>query len=369
MKPTADLQGLLQGHIDHLYQLTRNSWRARTLFAIARCRTAQMGGHIDKCNHRSCGKLHISYNSCRNRHCPQCQGHLQQRWIDAREQDLLNTSYFHVVFTLPAALNQLALHQPLLVYGLLFREAWKVIQDFAREPKFLGAQTGMTALLHTWGQNLSLHPHLHCIVPGGGVSKSGKWKSTRSKGKYLFPVKAMSRVFRARLVAALRKQHLLSPAVSKMLFAKPWVVYCKQPFNGPRQVIAYLGRYTHKIAISNQRIQQITDGKVSFTAKDYQKGGKKVTLSLDQGEFIRRFSMHILPKGFTRIRHYGILSSTSKGTIKQLVDAQLGALIILQGNRKKTMLNVCPICRKGRLETIAVFGQRGPPTSWLEVLK
>jgi len=233
-----------------------------------------MGGHIDQCNHAGCQQLHISYNSCRNRHCPRCQGHLRERWIQQREGDLLNTRYFHVVFTLPDHLNELVLQKPALLYGLLFKTAWGVMNDFAANPKFLGARTGMIAILHSWGQNLSLHPHLHCLVPAGGVTASGKWKATRSKGKFLFPVKPMSQVFRAQFTEALRKEVKLSKTLSEKLYAKPWVIYCKQPFYGPGQIIEYLGRYSHKIAISNQRIKGVSNGKACFTVKDYRKGGK-----------------------------------------------------------------------------------------------
>ena len=362
--PKHELAAVLQLHKDDLNTLVSNPWKQRTLFAISRCRTAEMGGHIDQCNNDSCNKLHLSYNSCRNRHCPKCQGHLKEKWIEAREQELLNTAYFHVVFTLPDHLNELALAKPAFLYSLLFKTAWGVIRDFAANPKFLGAKTGMIAVLHTWGQNLGLHPHLHCIVPAGGVSESEKWKATKSEGKYLFPVKKMSQVFRARFVEELRKQKTIQEDVFKKLFAKRWVVYCKQPFFGPKQVIEYLGRYTHKIAISNHRIKAIKEGRVHFSAKDYKKGGQKVPLVLEQKEFIRRFSLHILPKGFTRIRHYGILSSSTKVKYKELIDDQLGSVTIDLTKKKSSMLNLCPYCRKGQLETVAVFDQRGPPGYW-----
>lgn len=331
-----------------------------------------MGGHIDRCTEQSCHKLHISYNSCRNRHCPKCQGHLREQWIIAREQDLLNVSYFHVVFTLPDHLNELVLQHPKVIYQLLFSTAWQVVNDFGQNHKFLGALTGMIAVLHTWGQNLSLHPHLHCIVPAGGVSKAGKWKNTKSKGKpgcrkasFLFPVKDMSKVFRARFVAALRKALKVDKPLADKLFAKPWVIYCKQPFYGPSQVIEYLGRYSHKIAISNSRILSIENDQVIYQAKDYKQSGKKVLLKLNQREFIRRFAIHILPKGFTRIRHYGILSSTSKKRYKDLIDQQIGGLTTLPV-KTPCVHRICPFCKKGILETVCTFGQRGPPKHWLD---
>ncbi len=310
MKPRFEVGDVLNRHLEQLESLCANSWQARTLYALAACRTARLGGHIDRCDNPDCQALHLSYNSCRNRHCPKCQGHKREEWIRRREDDLLNTSYFHVVFTLPEALNPLAVYKSEGLYNLLFQTAHSVIQSFAANHKFLGARTGMVAILHTWGQNLSLHPHLHCIVPAGGITAAGKWKPTQGQGKYLFPVKAMSKVFRARMLAALRQQTHLRQALAKSLVQTPWVVYCKQPFAGPRQVIEYMGRYTHKVAISNHRLHSVDMNSISFTAKDYRKGGQKHLITLTPQEFIRRLCLHILPKGFVRIRHYGILASS-----------------------------------------------------------
>ena len=318
--PDHEVAHVLERNREHLADYCANSWQVRTLHALRKCRTAALGGHIDRCDNPTCYKLHLSYNSCRNRHCPKCQGHKKEEWVRAREADLLNVSYFHVVFT------QLCLYKPKLVYGLLFKTAWGIIGDFGANPKFLGAKMGMIAILHTWGQNLSLHPHLHCIVPGGGIAKEGKWKPTKSKGKYLFPVKAMSKVFRARFVAGLRKELGKSKPTSfyESLFKNQWVVYCKRPFFGPSQVVEYLGRYTHKIAMSNHRIKGLENGNVRFMVKEYRHGGKKSILQLTDAEFIRRFSLHILPKGFTRIRHYGILSSYHKRTVIPELQEVLG---------------------------------------------
>jgi len=359
---------LIRQHVDELPNIVHNSWKLRTMYALARCRTAAMGGHIDQCDNPKCNKVHISYNSCRNRHCPKCQGHLREKWVNAREAELLNTKYYHVVFTLPHQLNDLALEKPAFIYGLLFKVAWSVIRDLGYNPKLLGAKTGMIAVLHTWGQNLSLHPHLHCIIPAGGITKSEKWKATSSQGKYLFPVKEMKKVFRARYVAALRKEVLLDKNLSEKLFAKHWIIYCEQPFYGPKQVIEYLGRYTHKIAISNSRIISINNGQVTFRAKDYRHKGKKVILQLSETEFLRRFSIHVLPKGFTRIRHYGILSSTSKKYCKAVIDKQLGPVAVCD-IEKKIMHRICPACKKGTLITISVFDERGPPEQWMSLLK
>lgn len=360
---------VLERNREALSSYCANSWQLRTLHALRKCRTAALGGHIDRCDNPDCHRLHLSYNSCRNRHCPKCQGHKKEQWIRARETELLNVPYFHVVFTLPAELNQLCLYQPKLMYNTLFRTAWDIINDFGANPKFLGANPGMIAILHTWGQNLSLHPHLHCIVPGGGITKSGEWKSTKSKGKYLFPVKAMSKVFKARFVAALRKnlKEEKSPGFYESLFKNNWVVYCKRPFLGPEQVVEYLGRYTHKIAISNHRIKKLDNKGVTFSVKDYRHGGRKSSLRLSDVEFIRRFSLHILPKGFVRIRHYGILSSYHKKNILPELEGILGTVRLKE--KAPLQHRACPECKKGKLITITTFTARGPPAHWLKKLK
>lgn len=358
MKPAFEVSDVLHHQQHRLGSLCANSWQLRTLQALSVCRTSALGGHIDVCDNSDCNKIHISYNSCRNRHCPKCQGHKREEWIQSREKELFRTSYYHLVFTLPAVLNRLALHKPKLVYALLFKTAWSVVKGFSHNPKFIGAAPGMIAILHTWGQNLSLHPHLHCIVPGGGITTSGKWKAARGKNKFLFPVKAMSKVFRSKYVQGLRQQGIEDTELYKSLFSKPWVVYCKQPFFGPQQVVEYLGRYTHKIALSNHRICNIENGKVSFTAKDYRGGGAKYLLTLGEEEFIRRFLLHILPRGFTRIRHYGILSSRLKKVCVELLQQELGKPEL----PKRTDVHLlCPVCRKGKLVTIWHFHQRGPP--------
>lgn len=347
---------VLERNREDLAGYCASSCQLRTLHALRKCRTAALGGHIDRCNNPGCHRLHLSYNSCRNRHCPNCQGHKKEQWIRARETELLNVPYFHVVFTLPAELNQLCLYQPKLMYNTLFRTAWDIINDFGANPKFLGANPGMIAILHTWGQNLSLHPHLHCIVPGGGTTKSGEWKNTKSKGKYLFPVKAMSKVFKARFVAALRKnlKEEKSPGFYESLFKNNCVV-------------EYLGRYTHKIAISNHRIKKLDNKGVTFSVKDYRHGGRKSSLRLSDVEFIRRFSLHILPKGFVRIRHYGILSSYHKKNILPELEGILGTVRLKE--KAPLQHRACPECKKGKLITITTFTARGPPAHWLKKLK
>ncbi len=339
-----------------------NGWQLRTLGALMRCRTSALGGHVDACS--SCGSIRVSYNSCRNRHCPKCQGKNREEWIAKRESELLPVPYFHVVFTLPDLLNELAMHQPTHVYNSLFEAAWSTLKTFGNDPKHLGADTGMICILHTWGQTMTLHPHLHCVVPGGGLTKAGNWKKAKSKGKYLFPVKAMSKVFRAKYMEALKeKMPTLSKKLINNLFKKDWVVYAKRPFSHAGSVIEYLGRYTHKVAISNHRIKSIENGNVSFEYKDYREGATKKVMELNGMEFIRRFAMHILPKGFTRIRHYGILSSTCKLNAIAQIRAQLPAVYLPEKTASAIAYDplTCSCCKTQTMVTIEVW-LRGPPT-------
>lgn len=374
MQAAFEVADVLDAHWSEVQHSGRfNTWQLRTLDAVKRCRTASLGSHIDGCS--ACGHVRISYNSCRNRHCPKCQGKEREKWIQAREEELLPVPYFHVVFTLPDTLNQLCLFKPKLLYDLLFSSAWSVLNSFGKDPKWLGAQTGMISILHTWGQTMTLHPHLHCIVPGGGLTKQGKWKTARSDGRYLFNVKAMSKTFRGRFIAVLKEQlpQQMTKELVNDLYKHNWVVYAKQPFAGPQSVVEYLGRYTHKIAISNHRIKDIAEGKVSFAYKDYKHGSIKKEMSLDNMEFIRRFSLHILPKGFVRIRHYGICSSSSKIKSATLIKAQLPPalpkLIDLLKIAAPQPYNPsqCPCCKKETMETLMRFNRRGPPAKWKEM--
>ena len=339
-----------------------NSWQLRTLGAIKRCRTAEMGGHVDACT--SCGTVRVSYNSCRNRHCPKCQGRQRELWMEKREEELLPVPYFHVVFTLPDLLNEAALRWPRLLYDTLFEAAWDTLYTFSSDHKYLGAKSGMIAILHTWGQTLSLHPHLHCIVPSGGLTKAGFWKHARTDGKFLFPVKAMSIVYRAKFMEKLRSKISLDPKLISDLFKKQWIVYAKRPFGGPLSVLEYLGRYTHKIAISNHRISGIDNNTVSFSYKDYRKGGAKQEMTLDGMEFVRRFAMHILPKGFVRIRHYGILSSTTKKVSIPSIRNQLQVQLRYVPTPKVAQAynpHLCPCCNTETMVTIEIISKRGPP--------
>ncbi len=358
MRTQNEVAHVIQAIGDAIETFGLNNHQLRNLRAIRDCRTAALGGHIDACT--SCGVLQLSYNSCRNRHCPKCQGHKREEWIQKREQELLPVPYFHVVFTLPAELNQLTLHEPKKVYDALFASAWQTLQVFAKKHN---GQMGMISILHTWGQNLSLHPHLHCIVPAGVVDKYCRFKSIRSDGKFLFPVKAMSKVFRAKYVAALRQRGINDKQLIKSLFKKEWVIYAKRPFGNPKSVIEYLGRYTHKVAISNQRIQSIDDSTVTFGYKDYKTGATKKSMTLPHAEFIRRFAMHILPNRFVRIRHYGFLSSTWKrsklSALRKTFHLETTPFIA------QTKLHCCVHCKVGTLVTIEGIAPRGPPSEWL----
>lgn len=375
MRPTFKVAAILTLEDSNLEQLSFTSWHYRTLLAIKKCRTRALGGHIDQCT--CCKQLHISYNSCRNRHCPTCQGHKREQWIQARETELLNAPYFHVVFTLPSELNRFCLLYGKEIYNALFIAAWQTLKKFATTE--MEATPGMIGVLHTWGQNLSLHPHLHCIVPNGGVTKAGNWKQGKQGKKFLFAVKAMSTMYRAKFIAQVRKQKLPIPKKTyNQLFKKKWVIYAKKPFGKPEFVVEYLGRYSHKIAISNHRILAINKQlkQVTFSAKDYRKNGAKTIITLTSKEFIKRFQLHILPKGFTRIRHYGILSSSWKKEKLPRLQAQIlnKPFVAItknttQGAGLKTHLGRCPSCKKGTLITLLTFDSRGPPKQYLKYLK
>ena len=369
-QPQYEVADVLNKLGSKLEDLGLNSWQLRTLFALKKCRTSALGGHIDACD--ECGNISISYNSCRNRHCPKCQGRNREDWIQTRETELLPVPYFHVVFTLPEVLNKTALHEPKMLYDILFESAWETLQTFGKNKNL---QMGMIAVLHTWGQNLSLHPHLHCIVPGGGVDENGAWKNIRNNGKFLFPVKALSKVFRAKFCEKLKanlkdkfneNQENEYEKIRQSLWEKPWVVYAKKPFGSPKSVVEYLGRYTHKIAISNQRIRKIDAETVTFSYKDYRQKGIKKQMVLSHEEFIRRFAMHILPKRLVKSRHYGFLSSTWKRIKLKNLQQKLG----IQPKEKplpKPFQPKCSCCKTGNLVTIAMFDLRGPPQWFLEM--
>ena len=297
----------------------------KVMSAIETCRTAALGGHIEACE--DCGHSRIAYNSCRNRHCPKCQGAAARDWLVAREADLLPVGYFHVVFTLPAEIAGIAYHNKAIVYDLLFRAASETMITIAADPKHLGARIGITAVLHTWGSAMIHHPHVHMIVPGGGIALDGaRWVACRPG--FLLPVRVLSKLFRRLFLNKLTDAHAAGQlrffgddagladrcafvAYLSPLAKKNWFVYAKPPFAGPQAVLAYLSRYTHRVAISNSRLISLDEAGVTFRYKDYRRNGSERyrTMTLDPGEFIRRFLIHVLPKGFHRIRHYGLLAS------------------------------------------------------------
>ena len=309
-----------------------NGLHRKVLSAIERCRTAALGGHRDRCS--SCGEAAISYNSCRNRHCPKCQAGARDKWLAARETELLPVRYVHVVFTIPRQLADLAFHNKRLLYGLLFRTSADALLEVAANPKRLGAEIGFLSVLHTWGQNLVHHPHVHCVIPAGGLSTDRKaWIHPRYH--FFLPVEALSEVFRGKFVDALEDAHrqgkLCLPGALKRLeqekafrafirslHHKDWVVYAKPPFGGPRYVLNYLARYTHRVAISNHRLVALADGKVTFRWKDYANGAKHRLMTLTSEEFLRRFLQHVLPKGFVRIRFFGYLAARRRGELLPL---------------------------------------------------
>lgn len=317
-------EAFLDKHGGHLSSAQKQSLRD-----LARCRTAALGGHVEEC--LDCGSTRIAYNSCRNRHCPKCQALSRAHWLDQQAQHLLPVEYFHVVFTLPREVADLALANPAVMYDLLFQAASATLRDVAANPKHLGAQVGTLMVLHTWGQNLHHHPHVHTVVTGGGLlcNKNGviggspKWIACRPG--FFLPVKVLSRVFRGKYLEGLLKAHeqgklVLPSHLSDFrlwmtpLCRKEWVVYAKRPFGGPAQVLKYLARYTHRVAISNARLVDVANGQVTFGYKDYAAGSKSKLLTLSADEFIRRFMQHVLPRGFVKMRHYGLLANRQRDT-------------------------------------------------------
>src|SRR6202162_4380016 len=316
-----------------------NGQHEKVLLAITRCRTAALGGHRDQCS--DCGHTAISYNSCRNRHCPRCQGNARRRWLQARGQELLPASYVHVVFTLPRELAPLALQNKRLIYNLLFHTSAATLLEIARDPRHLGAEIGFFSVLHTWDQRLQYHPHLHCVLAAGGLAPDhSRWISSRRS--FFLPVGVLSRVFRGKFVAGLRnafhrgelqfhasllalaQPHAFS-AWLRVLFRHDWVVYSKPPFGGPEHVLRYLGAYTHRVAISNSRLIALSDDNVTFRWRDSAHGNKKRLMTLGVDEFLRRFLLHLLPPGFVRIRNFGFLANRNRATLLPLCFQLLGS--------------------------------------------
>jgi hypothetical protein len=333
-RPAVEVADILHKQGDRF--MDQNPWlnfqQLSVLRAITRCRTAALGGHIDQCS--QCGHQAISYNSCRNRHCPKCQAQARQRWLAARERELLEVPYFHVVFTLPHELNPLCRRNARILYDLLFRASADTMLEVAANPKRLGAQIGFISILHTWGQNLLLHPHVHCVVPSGGFS-ANRERWVHPKYAFFLPVNVLSSVFRAKFVEGLRKAFregklVFSGATVQLadpkrfavfvdsLFKQRWVVYAKPAFGAPTLVLRYLGRYTHRVAISNHRLLSFDGERVTFRWKDYAHGNKHKKMTLEATEFLRRFTQHILPCGFVRIRQFGFLTNNRRSALLAL---------------------------------------------------
>jgi hypothetical protein len=331
-KPPFEVADIIRAHGNSFVERNRSwlTWfHLRVLFAIEHCRTAALGGHLDRC--RQCGHEAISFNSCRSRHCPKCQTNARNRWLADRDKELLPVKYVHVVFTIPHELAWLALQNKKIVYDLLFRASAATLLEVAADPKHLGAEIGFLSVLHTWGQNLQIHPHIHCVIPAGGLSADHQhWIHPRYA--FFLPVKVLGKVFRGKftegLKSAFRAGELTFPGRMKMLaekkafhaflrplFRKDWVVYAKPPFGGPEHVLHYLARYTHRVAISNHRIVNFADGKVTFRWKDYAHKNKKRLMTVPPDEFLRRFLLHTLPRGFVRIRFCGFLANRRRGEL------------------------------------------------------
>jgi len=301
----------------------------KVLRALACCRTPEMGGSAMVCQH--CGSVHYVLHSCRNRHCPRCQGIDKELWVEARKQELLPVKYFHVVFTVPHELLELFRFNREVMYKLLFEKSWETLCLFSKDPKLLGAQPGAIAILHTWDQQLRFHPHVHLIIPAGGIDKNGKWKNSKQNGDFLFDVKQMSAKYSARFAKKLRKlkqQRKIKKFVPRDLIKKPWVVYAKQAFGSPESVVEYLGRYTHRVAISNARILKVTDTHVTFSWCDRENGYQKKTKTISGVKFLERFLDHIVPPYFRRIRHLGFLSTRSKKQSLPAIRESLGTELV-----------------------------------------
>jgi hypothetical protein len=366
----------------------------RVMQDLMACRTAALGGQMMQCDR--CGARVARYHSCQNRHCPKCQTVAKLRWVDARLRELLPVPYFHCVFTLPHALNPLARGNPRVLYGLLFQTASATLQTFGRDPKWLGGELGLTMVLHTWSQTLEHHIHVHCVVTGGALAPDGaSWLPTKRRD-FLFPVRALSRVFRGKYLAALQEAYAqdrlqfagaTTPLADRRTFQRflaplwqqPWVVYAKPPFASAQHVVSYLGRYTHRVALSNDRLVAVHAGQVAFRWRDRRRGNRPKVMTLTATEFIRRFLLHVLPAGFMRIRHYGVLGNRCR-TPQMAACRRLFAqsmLPVLPRESVATLMHRlagiditrCPQCHQGRLTGIATLYPLGSPQQELEVAR
>jgi predicted Zn-ribbon and HTH transcriptional regulator len=365
-----EMQDILNTHMDEFLKNHKvSAQQLKVMRAIVNCRTSALGAHIDICD--ECGYEQISYNSCRNRHCPKCQTFAKEEWLEKQRQNLLNIQYFHTVFTVPDSLNIVLMQNQSTMYNLLFRAASETIAELCADKKYLGATPGITAVLHTWGQALNYHPHLHCVITGGGLTNTKAWKN--SPEKFLLPIRVISKMFRGKFLSYLKQERLdfygaaqelndpqkLSDFI-KDLYKKDWVVYCKPPFGNAQKVIDYLGRYTHRVAISNNRIRSLENGMVSFNWRDYSDGNKTKLMTLEADEFIRRFLLHVLPNGFRKIRHFGLFAARDKSKRIELCKRLTNTIDNRASTVRKTLFeklseifgsdfNLCPCCKQGHL--------------------
>lgn len=381
--PAVTMQAVLQ-LADQRNLLKSFSYQTQKIFsALLHCHTPAMGYHKYTCDNKHCAHVHLHYNSCGNRHCPQCGALKKEQWISDRMSELLPVKYYHVVFTLPHELNSLCLGNRKQFFDLLFETSSSVLQIFSRDEKYMGATPGITGILHTWGQQLSFHPHIHCIVSGGGLDAKGNWKNAnKDRHTFLFPVKAMSSVYRGLFMKRLKAfigsgkvKHSMNEQqwnmLKEALYKKDWIVYCKRPFGGPQQVIEYLGRYTHKVAISNHRLQSVDENGVRFLYKDYADASKTKTMRMSIEEFLRRFAQHILPKGFTKIRMYGYLANHNRTARLRQIQKLLKlprpmakvkiTPVVMMLTRFAFNPLLCPKCKHGTLKLIEVVRPRSDP--------
>src|ERR1051325_10358176 len=384
MRPALEVADIVRAHGDEFRRTHATSLsprQKRVLRSIELCRTAALGGHLERCD--QCGHERNAYNSCSDRHCPKCQSLARAQWLEDRRSELLHTQYFHVVFTVPEQIAPIAYQNKKVVYGILFRATAETLRTIAADPQHLGAEIGFFAVLHSWGSNLLYHPHLHCVVAGGGLSPDGtQWISCRPG--FFLPVRVLSRLFRRLFLEYLIKAFdagkleffsSLEPLRERRAFSRhlapsrttEWVVYAKRPFAGPEQVLDYVGRYTHRVAISNNRLLDIDHGKITFRYKDYRHDGQQKTMTLDANEFIRRFLLHVLPDGFQRIRYYGFLGNR----YREEKLARCRQLLGMPANPPSTeesrdyreryeeltgcSLRECPFCHHGRMVTVAIL--------------
>ena len=343
MRTKFDIGQIIRCHGDEFLSKHQVVPAVRRAFAhMAQCRTSVLGGHVEVCP--ECGDMHISYNSCRDRHCPKCQNKEREQWIEFRREEIIPAKYFHVVFTVPDCLHPVAIKHQSIFYDCMFKAAWATINAFATTE---GLLTGMTAILHTWGSNLFYHPHIHCIVPGGGVDKRGVWHHIKGckRSDFLFPVAAMSTKFRGKFMSLLtrrlkEKDIVIEQSVRKHCFAKAWVINSRPPAKGVGQILEYIGRYAYRVAITNSRILDVTGSQISYDYKMYRKGGKHGVMTMEIDSFLNLLSQHILPDRFVRIRHYGFLSPCNREILRN-IQQQLSVPPVPKVRKKKSYLDIC----------------------------